>query len=659
MPAYFRGGVDTFLGSDPRTILGQLTKASADAGFFQQTKEATQSWEQEVAVLQHSFREVSEVRSVVDWGVLLEYPIPRRSKRIDVVLLAQGIVLVLEFKCGGTKFNKDSRRQVEDYCLDLRDFQVESHDRNLVPILIATDADDVENEFGDAIDQVAPTLLSNSSNLGGLIVQAVTHYGYAESTIDSEAWDHSKYHPTPTIIESAQHLYAGQNVREISRSHGGAENLTRTTDAVIRAIERARRDKAKTICFITGVPGAGKTLAGLNIVHNHKLHDGDLGAFLSGNGPLVKVLSAALAKDDAARNKTPLHQAKSKVSTFIHNIHAFIGAYDAEKTHVPPDKVIVFDEAQRAWNAEQARRKFNRPHSEPEMVLEIMDRHPDWAVVVALIGGGQEINSGEAGLSEWGRNLIRTFPHWRVMISPELTESRFAGHDGLFDRSPDDIDVREDESLHLNVSLRSFRADGLSRWVAALLEYCPDQARKILESELEEYPIVMTRSLDEARGWLRCRVRGTRRAGLLASSGARRLRPEGLDVGVKIEVENWFLNPDGDVRSSFALEQPATEFDIQGLELDWAGLAWGNDLVPGAGGWRHRQFRGTRWLNVKQEAMQQFIVNKYRVLLTRAREGVVIYVPRGDDEDPTRPRKPNDDIATYLASCGVRVLEPD
>jgi hypothetical protein len=588
----------------------------------------------------------------------MEYPIPRRSKRIDVVLIANGIVMVLEFKCGATTYGRDAIHQVDDYCLDLRDFHLESRNIIIVPILVATHAASVNNTIESTLDQIPATLRANSTNLGAIIC-AVAEAWRGPSSIDIDAWNNSAYLPTPTMIESAQHLYAGQNVQEISRSHSGAENLTRTTQAVVNAIQHAHITGEKVICFITGVPGAGKTLAGLNIVHNHKLHEGDLGVFLSGNGPLVKVLSAALARDEMKRKATGLEDANRRVSTFIQNVHGFLDAHFMDPASVPPDRVIVFDEAQRAWDAQQAYRKFKRPYSEPQMIMSIMDRHIGWAVIVALIGGGQEINSGEAGLAEWGRNILKNYPKWRVLVSPELKTSHYAGHEPLFGEAPVGVDVREDSSLHLGVSLRSYRAEGLSRWVTALLDYCPTEARRIFESDLGDYPIVSTRCLDTARSWLRNKIRGTRRAGMLASSGARRLRPEGLDVAAKIEVEHWFLNPINDVRSSYALEQPATEFDIQGLELDWTCLAWGGDLLPTGQGWHYRQFRGTRWMNANNATRQRYIRNKYRVLLTRAREGMILYIPSGSSTDVTRPSEPYNHLAKYLEACGVAAFDAD
>ena len=343
------------------------------------------------------------------------------------------------------------------------------------------------------------------------------------------------------------------------------------------------------------------------------------------------------------------------METFIQNVHRFIDAYFAEPTKVPVDKVVVFDEAQRAWDAAQSQRKFGRAFSEPEILLEVMDRQPDWAVVVALVGGGQEINRGEAGLSEWGRALETRFQHWDVLVSPELKVGSHSTGSCLFAKLPTGLQISEDESLHLKVNLRSYKADVFSEFVDAVLRLDAEKARG-LAGRLETFPLVMTRDIAEARAWLRGHQRGYRRIGLVASSGGRRLRAHGLDVSADLDVENWFLNSAEDVRSSYYLEVPATEFGIQGLELDWTGVCWGGDLHPLDGRWVCRAFRGTRWLQVRDELTRQYVVNKYRVLLTRAREGCVIWVPPGDRTDPTRPSEVYDRVAEYLEKCGVKKL---
>lgn len=654
MPAFYINSIKAFIDDDPRRIVGILTSESGIAGFYQQQHTQTLAWGKQINILKEC---LSFLSSEYNGSVLLEYPIPRRAKRIDTVLLVNNLIFVIEFKIGAMDYYRNDKIQVEDYCLDLRDFHKESRDKVIVPILVASDASPVSNEVPNILDNVHSVLLANGKNLH-LIIRKCIKALLDKDIIDLHGWNNSQYLPTPTIIEAAQHIYSGKNVKEISRSQAGADNLSATTNAVIEAIRKAKDDHAKTICFITGVPGAGKTLAGLNIVHSNQLHnEGHLGVFLSGNGPLVQVLCEALARDNAERTSITIGESRRKVSTFIQNVHNFLDAYFYDESKVPIDNVVLFDEAQRAWNSEQSKRKFNRDYSEPEMMLSIMDRHQDWAVIVALIGGGQEINTGEAGLAEWGRNLADKFPHWRIYISPELKEGHHstAGHT-LFESTPEQLSIYENSDLHLKVSIRSYKAELLSHWVGLFLDGTSDLAHTVLFEELNNYPILFTRDLNKARSWLKKKCRGSRRGGLIASSGARRIRPYGLDVTSEIDVPKWFLEDVEDIRSSSFLEIPATEFAVQGLELDWTCLCWGLDLRRTNDQWAFFKFVGTKWQNVNKTEMKQFILNKYRVLLTRAREGIIIWVPEGDHEDRTRDPELYSGIVEYLKSCGIKEI---
>ncbi len=649
MPALYAASVPEFLTHDEDLIVGRQT-AITQQGFAELSAEQLSAWRQEVPILRNALRSAL----AQSWYLLLEYPIPRRGKRIDAVILTNSTILVVEFKCGAKTYDRDACRQVEDYCLDLRDFHAGSRQHILVPVVVATGAQEVPLPSGNVFDWIAPVWKANAHCLGRILEQAAAQYPVGDS-IRPHSWNTAQYSPTPTIIEAARVLYEGQNVREISRCHAGAENLTKTSDAVMRAISEARDHGQKTICFVTGVPGAGKTLAGLNIVHNRELHEGSLGVFLSGNGPLVRVLSEALARDHSDRTKISTAESRRKVKTFIQNVHQFIDAH-YRQSDAPHDRVIVFDEAQRAWNAEHSNRKFKRPESEPEIMLEIMSRHSGWAVIVALIGGGQEINTGEAGLKEWGRALSGRFKQWNVAISPRLAlDAGSNDGDALFDAMPSGVKLFEEAALHLDVSLRSYKAEAVSEFVSHLLSMHIEEARSTLAS-CQDFPIVLTRELVTARDWLRSRQRGFRRSGLIAPSGGRRLKALGLDVRAELDVESWFLNSIEDVRSSYYLETPATEFGIQGLELDWIGLCWDIDLVPRKGVWNVRAFKGTKWQAVRDSSRRQFVLNKYRVLLTRAREGMVICVPRGDLSDWTRPPVEYDSIADYLRSCGVKEM---
>ncbi|MGD0000982.1 MAG: DUF2075 domain-containing protein [Bryobacteraceae bacterium] len=648
MPALYHAPVSEFLAQEEDFIVGRLT-AVAGRAFTELVAEQLDAWRQQIAVLRMALRP----HPASSWHLLLEYPIPRRGKRIDTVILAEDLIIVVEFKCGSRKYDREARLQVEDYCLDLRDFHHESRGRIVVPVLVSTHAEERSHPSGEVIDCMTPLWTANAHSLAGVFEQAVARYRSPNpDLIDPARWNSAEYAPTPTIVEAARVLYEGQNVREISRCHAGAENLTKTSAAVMLATEQARREGRKLICFVTGVPGSGKTLAGLNIVHNRELHEGSLGVFLSGNGPLVKVLSEALARDHSERTAQSIVESRRQVSTFIQNVHRFIDTHFTTSTP-PPDRVVIFDEAQRAWNREQSRRKFKRDRSEPEIMLEIMDRHEGWAVIVALVGSGQEINTGEAGLGEWGRALAGRFQHWTVLVSPHAIQRDPSDYaDLLFDTQPREIRVCEDHALHLEVSLRSYKAQAVSEFAAHLLLLQVENARSALAS-CSDFPIVMTRDFQKAREWLKRRQRGTRRIGLIASSGGRRLRAHGLDVRAELDVENWYLNSSSDVRSSYYLETPATEFGIQGLELDWTGVCWDIDLVPDNSDWNIRAFKGTRWQTVHDATRRQYVLNKYRVLLTRAREGMIIWVPRGDSSDWTRPASNYDAITAYLKSCGL------
>ncbi|NLF64394.1 MAG: DUF2075 domain-containing protein [Chloroflexi bacterium] len=652
MRAFYSASLTRFLVQDTASIVGELTQSAAQAGQYQQLHTQTDAWASQICILQ---------TALVNFGsgghLFFEYIIPRRGKRADAILLLRDLIFVIEFKIGSHTFSTSDIAQVEDYALDLRDFHLASRGRVVVPVLVATNARYARVVPRLDEGQLPATQLSNAEQLEQILLCAIDRYSNSENPpIDATRWEHSEYRPTPTIIEIAQALYAGQDVQEISRSHAGATNLTLTTQAVLRQIDQAKSAGEKVICFVTGVPGAGKTLAGLNIVHNRELDEENLGVFLSGNGPLVKVLSEALARDYAEREGVSRQESRRRVRTFIQNVHHFLDHYFHSEER-PADRVVVFDEAQRAWDAAQSELKFNRPFSEPEMMLEIMDRHDGWATVVALIGGGQEINRGEAGLSEWGRILQDKFPHWRIAISPALlTGDHSTASQVLFPYGQPNLAITCDPDLHLAVSIRAYRAERLSEFVGYLLDNQPQRCRDLLKTELGDYPLYITRDLSLAQAWLRAKKIGTRRYGMIASSGARRLKAYGYDVARQIDVANWFLNSERDVRSSYYLEDIATEFDIQGLELDWLIIGWGGDFRYIDGAWDYRRFVGTEWTTVHQESTQTYIKNKYRVLLTRAREGLVIWIPPGDSGDWTREPSIYDETAAYLTQCGIPTL---
>jgi hypothetical protein len=477
--------------------------------------------------------------------------------------------------------------------------------------------------------------------------------------IDATAWSQSGYQPTPTIVEAALALYRLHDVKEITRSEAGADNLGLTAARIEQIVENAKRNNRKAICFITGVPGAGKTLAGLNIATSRaEQYSDEHAVFLSGNGPLVDVLREALARDKADREGITRSTAYREVSTFVQNIHHFRDEA-LGRSNPPVEKVVIFDEAQRAWNREMASKfmQQKRGHaafdmSEPAFLLSAMDRHTDWCVVICLVGGGQEINTGEAGLAEWIAVLQDQYTDWDVHVSSRLDDRDYIWDEELA-RKLSSASTSCDESLHLGVSIRSFRAEALSEFVGHVVDNRPDKARTTYQAISDKYPILLTRSLAEARSWLRKQARGSERYGLVASSGANRLRPEGVWIKAKIDAPVWFLNDKSDVRSSYYLEETASEFDVQGLELDWTCVCWDADFRYTHNQWQYFSFRGTKWQRMNAKERQLYLKNAYRVLLTRARQGMVIFVPPGDPSDPTRDPQIYDQVHEYLLMCGI------
>ena len=649
--AYYNASTCNFLSDDAERILGILTSQHHHAVEEQERW----AWVQQISILKNALSGQPNGR------IFLEFQIPRMGKRADAVLILHNIIVVFEFKIGASEHTQSAFNQVEDYALDLKNFHEGSHTVPIVPVLVSTQAKSLGNpDIRFAEDLVASPLGANATELGALIdyVEAAQAF----PTIDCDEWMAKGYKPTPTIVEAAQVLYRTHSVADISRSDASAKNLQELSAAVNRIIDRGRENHAKAICFVTGVPGSGKTLAGLNIATRRSdEHRDEHAVFLSGNGPLVDVLREALARDSVKREAISKKTAERKVRSFIQNIHHFRDQYTGNYD-VPIEKVVVFDEAQRAWTRQQTasfmQRKRGQPDfdmSEPEFLISVMDRHLDWCTVVCLVGGGQEINTGEAGISEWMTALQSRFPDWDVYVSPRISLPEYAAKPAAdaFLKLPR---VRLDEHLHLAVSMRSFRAETLSDLVGHILDNEPESAKPALESIQSGYPIYLTRDLAAARAWLRRRARGTERFGLIASSGAQRLRPEGIHIKAEIEPTNWFLNDGADVRSSCYLEDVATEFAVQGLELDFVGVCWDGDFHHNHTHWIHQAFKGTKWQFVNDKSKQLHLKNAYRVLLTRARQAMVIFIPRGDPLDRTRPSCFYDGTFEYLRSCGIQML---
>jgi hypothetical protein len=601
-------------------------------------------------------------------AVYLEFTIPRMGRRIDALVIIGPVIFVLEFKVGEQAFSSQDVDQVVDYALDLHNFHEGSHHAFIAPVLICTQARGDRQRIPDArpSDRLFVASLTNADGLAETIERVMSLVEEPEIRIDQ--WEGSGYKPTPTIIEATLALYRGHSVTEISRSDAGATNLSKTASIVASIIEATKTRSQKAICFVTGVPGAGKTLVGLDAATKHIDNKDELySVFLSGNGPLVEILQEALARDKVQQERRrgkPIRKgaALSEVRAFIQNVHHFRDECLVDAARPPIEHVAIFDEAQRAWNLKQTvdfmRRKKRRAdfhQSEPEFLISCLDRHEDWAVVICLVGGGQEINTGEAGISEWLTALDRSFPEWRIYVSDRLVDSEYgAGQIVEALQAREHVEFKSD--LHLATSVRSFRSENVSKLIKELLDLELDTARETLRYVQERYPIVLTRDLNSARRWLRGKARGSERYGIVVSSQAERLKPHALDVKTPVNPVHWFLNGKDDVRSSYYLEDVATEFHVQGLELDWACVVWDADFRFTPEGWQHWSFRGNGWQRIRAHERQRYLKNAYRVLLTRARQGMVVVVPRGDDEDPTRDSAYYDQTFDYLTRSGMSLI---
>lgn len=664
MPAYLSMPVEEFVATPLDAVHGLLQSAYAADGFSALYTTQSRAWEAVLVALNSALRSVAARGDGVH--VLLEYPLYRLRRRIDIIFLVNGRVVVVEAKVNSRGFEAADRRQAEEYALDLRDFHGGCSGIQIIPALWSTAASEESINLRDLRDSVMPVQLLPAEGIGRLL-EAVLRMERFPS-IDGPTWNTAPYRPVPSIVQAATLIFAQHDVRAIARAD--ATNLSDAAHRIVSLISTARRDGRRLLLMLTGVPGSGKTLVGLQVVHDSVAtgaeQEGDV-VYLSGNTPLVTVLREALARDLAGRADTPrpggIESIRRQLRTRIQHINDFLKESYGRPGELPPhEHVIVFDEAQRAWDEKQGAEKFGRSASEPTLVLELMSRHPDWCVVVCLLGHGQEINSGEYGVSGWGDALRRLPPelasNWQVHAPEPVFRSSAEPHLALGEL-PVAMSHEPEPQLDLRVPQRNYRSPVLSQWVDALLDGDVERAGGLNPSALG-YPIVITRSLAEARSWLKSKERGHRRIGLVASSGARRLRADGLGVTLNanagIEIAHWYLNDPGDIRSSYALEVPVNEYTSQGLELDFIALCWGGDMLRATHSWQFARLNGPRWQRVKDPRRALYIRNAYRVLLTRAREGVVIYVPPGSVEDDTRRPEPFERTAAFLMECGVSSL---
>jgi hypothetical protein len=656
--AYYCNSIPGFIKDTSTSVVGQLVRHTVKFHAFDISSEQEEAWENQIRELQIRLEQHG-----IEGDIIFEYDIVRLGKRIDVILLIRHMVFSLEFKNGQRAFTAHDAQQAEDYAIDIKNFHKESEDLYVCPILIATDAEPyAKKQSTDCYpDKQVYLQRENIETLVPKISEISKLYG-DDGEIDFDKWFNSPYYPTPTIIAAAVEAYSSHHLSEIAQSEAGQDNINACEEKLNEVIAYAEQNKKKCVCFVTGVPGAGKTLVGLDVVaKNLDKGQDNLSVYLSGNGPLVEVLREALKKSVRAKKQLN-RETEAAINALIQSSYAFKKDNSSHR-HPTPENILIFDEAQRVWNQEKMTRKHNDPMmavSEPHLLYSIMDRHQDWAVMVCLVGLGQDIHDGEVGINEWFKCGILDFRDWELFYSPEIfgqVEDKNIDKDLILgcDR------CHQMTELHLKTSIRSFRADKQCQFVDALLDNNPEETKAVYQMISEKYPVYMTRDYQLAKSWVKKQVRGSQRCGVMACSSAQRLKPEGIYVPTEIDVKNWFLAPSDDLRSSNMLEVVASEFKVQGLEIDWGLVCWDADLRRTKKGddWDYYTFRGTRWNKRNKEDQKRYLVNSYRVLLTRSRQGMIIFVPKGVDPeiDATRDNAYYDGIYNYLLSCGIKELK--
>ena len=649
--AYYYNNIPDFIKDSSNNIIAELIKHS-----FEINTDQRDAWENQINELKNKLYECK-----IDGDIIFEYDIVRLGKRIDVILLIRHMVFSLEFKNGKTVYTAEDARQAEDYAIDIKNFHKESENLYVCPILIVTDAKEIKNQSYEAYTDKQIRLQKENSNTFIDKISDISFLYGEDKKIDFEKWFNSPYYPTPTIIDAAIQAYQTHNITEIAHSEAGQEDINRCEDTIDMVIEYAKEHDEKCICFVTGVPGAGKTLVGLDTVtKNLAKGPENLSVYLSGNGPLVTVLREALVQSSKRLNK---HANNTAVKTLIQGSFEF-RKYYMGVNETPAEKILIFDEAQRVWNKEKLmdwtakRMKTDLQVSEPHFLVDVMNRHKGWAVIVCLVGLGQDIYNGEVGINEWFRTIIQDFSNWKIFYSSEIfgqIEDKNIDKKMILDYD----NAVQNNTLHLKTSIRSFRADKQSLFIDYLLNNSNFEARKVYKEISDKYKIYITRDIKKAKKWCRSQVRGSQRCGVIACSSAQRLKPEGIFVPTDIDVKNWFLAPADDLRSSNMMEVVASEFKVQGLEIDWAVVCWDADLRRINNNWDYYNFRGTKWLHRNKEDQKRYLLNAYRVLLTRARQGMVIFVPEGvsPEEDITRDYRFYESIYNYLTSCGIEELK--
>ena len=627
-----RAGWQSLLGelvnTDRTAITAALHSFIPDASSDQHA-----AWDRSLQILTTDGEKIIREHPVAaDHGTVLEYLLPREGgRRPDIILLQDAAILVVEFK-NTSRFHLGDVDQVAAYARDLREYHSGCRDFPVIPILLYCGA-------GPRLETAGVTI-TTPDDFCRLVLALARKHAVSPPRIQLNAWMQGRYEPLPGIVAAARLLFQRQPLPFIRRAR--SYGIPQTVEHVLAVYEQSRAERRNHLVLLTGVPGAGKTLVGLQVVHSEQLlrhlpvdqKHLNPASFLSGNGPLVAVLQDAL---------------KSKA--FVQDMHRFIREHAISRKEEPPhERLLVFDEAQRAWTGPKVkdfykRRNLHEMRSEPQMLVDIADRFSDGCIILALIGSGQEIHTGEeSGIQGWLDAVARSDQRDRWSIHTPA----------YLDKEYDFRKVQRiaDDRLSLDSTIRSHAAAGLHAWVNGVLAESPlqkdDLTRGASSLLAASYPVLLTRDLDWAKSYARARFEGEplRRYGLLASSKARNLQPYGVDnlYDRFFPTAKWFNAPPNDPKSCCRLDKPAQEFHCQGLELDLPIVCWGDDFWWD-NGWHMRKTRSNHLVSDPFLFRQ----NTYRVLMTRGREGLVIFLPPdGETMDKT---------AAHLEDCGAMTLE--
>jgi len=678
--AWYHGSRADFLSASREFIAGQLATRAAEAN-LEIAADQAQEWDRSVDVLQETLKEgISILREALQApgneairDVILEYDFRRRGLRMDCILLAEGALFVVEFK--RSTFGRADRDQVMGYAVNLIEFHrvtrewTERSKGIVAPILVRTTGTLATAPHWPGFNPLSwPSLADAPMEADAKRLGRALSLGLEERRgsghMPAKDWLASSFSPSSSIIDATVSLYGNHDVAAIDEHAAPKEAIERSTTEIRKHIRDALASKKNHVVFLSGAPGAGKTLVGLDIVMRGETA-GDA-VFVTGNAPLVDVLNRALRSSYKRRAASDIRIASGYRRRDLHHVigaagykivkaHQFLGDL-SNQTHRQEDgRILVFDEAQRTY--EKGRRVIRKPlpDHEADLILALQARsYPNQgAVVVALIGHNQAINSGELGMIAWLRAVEAK--KWTYSISEDtLSLLRDEDDPEHWRKSP----LRRPlTNGHLAQSMRFYRNSAVEGWAAAVLDGKASAASTLARQLSDErLPILITRDLASARMWARSNTVGGARSGIIASAQAKRLAAEGLFVDLESDIATWMLASTGDVRSSSGLEVVQNQFQVQGLELEYCIVCWDADLRRETNAWKPFKFRGAGWQN---DSAEEVVKNSYRVLRTRARKGMVIFVPRGDASGRDETRRPEfyDGIARFLEECGAQGLD--